>query len=145
MQGNGTGRHRRVLLGVNGLKAVIALVFIARPSAIEAWVGQTAHDPGGGVLLRAFGVRDLALAVGALRATDPVDRRRWLVAGGACDLVDAAVTIAAARRSPERMGAMATMTSAWAGASGVACLALAATERPGRLRESNRLPTSEGP
>lgn len=120
---------RKSVLGVNGLKASIAVVFLAYPRAIDAWVGPTASAPGGRVLLRAFGIRDLALAVGAMTAHDTGARRRWLIAGGASDLVDAAATLATARRSRDGLGRLATLTAAWAAASGIACIALAVTER----------------
>src|SRR5262245_58361723 len=98
MNGNAS-RHRKLVLGVNGLKAVIAVAFIVQPKAIDAWVGPTAHAGGGRVLLRAFGIRDLALALGALSAPDGRARQRWLVAGGVADLVDALATVSTARRS----------------------------------------------
>src|SRR5689334_19655069 len=88
---------RHGVLAVNGLKAAIAIVFLAYPSAMDAWVGTTARSPGGRVLLRSFGARDLALALGAMTAHDAHARRRWLVAGAGSDLVDAAATLASAR------------------------------------------------
>ena len=120
---------RKSVLGVNGLKASIAVVFLAYPKALDAWVGPTAEAAGGQVLLRAFGARDLALAIGAMTAHDARTRRHWLIAGGASDLVDAAATFTTARRSRHQLGQLTTVTAAWAAASGAVCLALAATER----------------
>jgi hypothetical protein len=120
---------RTSVLGVNGLKASIAVVFLVYPKAMDVWVGPTADAAGGRVLLRAFGARDLALALGAMTAHDARTRRRWLMAGGASDLVDAAATLATAPRSRHELGQLTTLTAAWAAASGIACLALAATER----------------
>ena len=125
MTRNRTDVHRSFVLGVNGLKAAIAVVFIVRPSVIEAWVGPTANDPGGRVLLRAFGIRDLFLAIGAMRARNALERRRWLIAGGACDLLDAVTTLTTTREARERMGSMTAVTTAWAALSGIVCLALA--------------------
>ena len=74
--------RRRAVVALNGLKAAIAIVFIVHPNVLEAWVGPIANTPGGRVLLRAFGIRDLSLALGAIAAHDSRSRRRWLAAGG---------------------------------------------------------------
>ena len=81
------------------------------------------------MLLRAFGIRDLALAIGAMTSPDAQTRRHWLIAGGVSDLVDAGATLATARHSRQELGRLTTLTAAWAATSGIACLALAATER----------------
>jgi hypothetical protein len=119
---------RPSVLGVNGLKASIAIVFLAYPRAMVAWVGPTADAAGGQVLLRAFGIRDLTLALGAITARGALARRRWLIAGGVSDIVDAVVTLTTARRSSQELGELTTLTAVWAAGSGIACLALAATE-----------------
>jgi len=117
---------RSGVLAINGLKAAIAIVFLVHPSAMDAWIGPTAQAHGGRVLLRSFGARDLALALGAMTARDVRARRCWLVAGAASDLVDSAATLAAARRARQELGPLSTLTAAWAAASGVSCLVLAA-------------------
>ena len=132
------GRPRTLVLGVKGLKAVIAVVFIAHPRAIEAWVGPTANQPGGHVLLRAFGVHDLSLAIGAIRAGSAVERRRWLVAGGTCDLLDAAATVATARTRRRGLGPMAMITGTWAALSGIACLASRSRNRSRTTKDTAR-------
>ena len=61
----------------------------------------TADPPGAGLALRLFGVRDAALAAGAL-AADPVVRRAALRTGVVVDAVDAVATLLALRAGAPR-------------------------------------------
>ena len=74
----------------------IGLVAVVRPElAARSWLGRAADgDTAARVLGRALGGRDVALALGALRADDPVELRRWVGLGGLADAVDAVATIA---------------------------------------------------
>ncbi len=55
------------------------------------------RNPQAPYLARLFGVRDVALAVGALQTTGAA-QRQWLQLGVACDLADALAAIAGGRR-----------------------------------------------
>ncbi len=84
-------------VGVGGV-AVLAPRVMAKP-----WIGERGNDPLAAVLARALGGRDLALGLGVLMAS----RRRqslrgWVEAGALADLVDAAVTLVAFGRLPNR-------------------------------------------
>jgi hypothetical protein len=84
-------------VGVGGV-AVLAPRVMANP-----WIGERGNDPLAAVLARALGGRDLALGVGVLMASrrgQPL--RGWVEAGALADLVDAAVTLAAFGRLPNR-------------------------------------------
>lgn len=59
------------------------------------WIGREARRPAVQLALRALGVRDAALGVGALlTSNDPARQRIWLAAGAISDLVDMAATLA---------------------------------------------------
>jgi hypothetical protein len=84
-------------VGVGGV-AVLAPRVMAKP-----WIGERGNDPMAAVLARALGGRDLALGLGVLMASrggQPL--RGWVEAGALADLVDAAVTLAAFGRLPNR-------------------------------------------
>src|SRR4051794_17298264 len=53
-------------------------------------------NPGASYPVRLFGVRDVALGIGALR-TSGAERRRWLQVGLLCDVVDVAAAGLAAK------------------------------------------------
>jgi hypothetical protein len=70
----------RVLFGVG---------FIAFPGSGRTWVGKVAERPGAQVLARALGVRDLALAVGALAALgNGGSAKPWFAGQLAADVTD---------------------------------------------------------
>jgi len=72
---------------------------------------------------RLFGVRDIALAAGAL-ATNGASRRLWWRLGIVCDLADAAAGVLGVRSGgPKRANVMATMTALAAVGLGAAALA----------------------
>jgi hypothetical protein len=71
--------------------------YLVAPGSAGSWVGRTASKPGGRVLVRALGARDLALAGGALRAVlrrKPKDSARWMLAQAVADGADLAATLA---------------------------------------------------
>ena len=96
-----------------GRTAVGAALLVA-PGMARAWVGEPATRPGGKVLTRALGMRDLALGVGLLRAVGE-DREvgRWLGAGVLADGADLAATLLAWERLPSvgRVGVTAAAAS----------------------------------
>jgi hypothetical protein len=65
------------------------------------WIGASGLAPGVRVLTRALGIRDVALGMGLLRATElGQDDHSWLVLGAASDAVDALATLASFHHLP---------------------------------------------
>jgi hypothetical protein len=93
-------------------RAATGLALMLLPGTLgRAWIGPAAREPGGQVMLRAVGARDVALGFGALRAAQrgaPV--RGWVEAGMLADTVDALAMLAAFRRlsGPGRFLVLAT-------------------------------------
>lgn len=74
-----------------------ALVVLPGPAG-AGWIGPSAHEPATKVALRALGVRDAVLGIGALQAISqgtPV--RPWVQAGVLSDVVDLAASVLAVR------------------------------------------------
>jgi hypothetical protein len=97
-----------------GLTAVAAPKLVARP-----WIGTEAGGLGAAVLGRALGGRDIALGLGLLMAARR-DRplRGWTEAGALADLVDAATTVWAFGRLPERGRLVVLASTVTAGIAG---------------------------
>ena len=75
---------------------------LAAPGAVgRPWIGEAVATPGGAVLMRALGVRDLLLGAIAAHVVDrgPVAARA-AQANAVADLVDFAATLAARRSLP---------------------------------------------
>jgi hypothetical protein len=88
------------------------------------WIGASGRAPGVRVLTRALGIRDVALGMGLLRATElGHDEHSWLVLGAASDAVDALATLAAFRHLP-RLRRWIIVASA----AGAASTAMAASQ-----------------
>jgi hypothetical protein len=90
---------------------------------------DTANNPQSPYLARLFGVRDLALGVGALTSTGE-SRRRWLTLALACDAADAAAGVFAGRAG--YLGKLPTAVVTAAALAGVAMgvAALAGDDAP---------------
>jgi hypothetical protein len=71
-------------------RVAVGGAFVAAPSAAGAtWVGRGAASPEARVLAIAFGVRDLAIGLGAAWALGGGGRARpWLLAGALSDAAD---------------------------------------------------------
>lgn len=111
-----------VAAGRAGL-GVAALLWPSVPG--RPWVGPVADEPGGRVLARALGARDLALGLGALAAAgmahaDARPAGAWFAAGALSDALDVAVTAAAWRRLPPRTRWLVAASAAGAAAAGTA-------------------------
>lgn len=110
----------------------IGLAAVAAPGWMGGiWVGRVAKRPDAQVMVRAFGVRDIALGaatLGALRAAGPggVGFRVLTGLGVAVDLVDAASTLAARDDLPDAR--VSAGVAGLAAATGVAILASAADD-----------------
>jgi hypothetical protein len=100
-----------------GRVAIGASMVLTPTTAARPWIGDVAREPAARVMVRAFGIRDLALGAGLAAAVARGDReagRAWLVAGVASDAVDAAATLLAWRHLPRagRLLTLAVATSA---------------------------------
>jgi hypothetical protein len=86
--------QRDIVRALAGLRLAIGVGAWATPRLAGRLFGLDADsNPQSPYLARLFGVRDIALAWGAL-GSDPNVRRQWLVAGLACDAADAAAGVA---------------------------------------------------
>jgi hypothetical protein len=93
-------------------RILIGLAMCVAPGIQTAWIGRDAKRTGAQVVIRALGIRDLALGVGTMAAADsPGDLRRWLMLSGACDAVDFAATTTLPP-SPQRTGVLGLASSA---------------------------------
>ena len=89
------GARAAIGLLQGGRAAIGAALLVAPVAAGEPWVGAEAETPGGQVLLRALGARDLLLGLAAMRAArrgDPASAAGWCTALAACDIVDGVAT-----------------------------------------------------
>jgi hypothetical protein len=88
---------QKKLARTNGIgRAVIGATLTLAPAlATRGWIGdKAASGPGGQVLGRALGIRDLVIGAGLLWAQDRKEpEHAWLVAAAAADTVDAAATL----------------------------------------------------
>jgi hypothetical protein len=116
--------------GVNQKSAVSALAGLRVAVGVASWTtprlagrlfGLDAQaNPQSPYLARLFGVRDVALAWGAL-TTEGEARRQWLIAGVACDAADALAGVAGGR-----VGYLPKLTSVLVSGTALAALALGA-------------------
>jgi hypothetical protein len=123
---------------------------IARPARVgSAWIGADAERPAVETALRAVGIRDLALAAGALALAPEGERvRACLLATAASDCADVAATLVAGDAIPRRAR---VGTVAIAGAAALAGAALRsaaggdARERPSGVDEALASRSATGP
>lgn len=91
--------HRQILrILATGRIVVGAALTVAPGLAGGRWIGPIAADPRVKVMVRAMGIRDLALGAGllhALGAGEPA--ATWARLGALSDVVDTAATIAGAK------------------------------------------------
>jgi hypothetical protein len=107
-----------------GLRVVVGVASWTTPRLAGRLFGLDAEaNPQSPYLARLFGVRDVALAWGAL-SSDGEARRQWLLAGLACDAADVLAGIAGGRRGylPKGTSALVSGTAVSAVALGAAAL-----------------------
>jgi hypothetical protein len=107
-----------------GLRLAVGLASWSAPRVAGSLFGLDAEaNPQAPYLARLFGVRDAALAWGALNREGEA-QRQWLLAGLACDLADALAGIAGGRRGylPKLTCVLVTGTALGAAALGSAAL-----------------------
>ena len=110
-----------------------ALVSTRTAIGVSSWVApglagrafglDVAGNPQAPYLARLFGVRDIALGVGAQQTTGDA-RRLWLKLGIACDVADAAAGVISSRDGslPKVSAALVTATAIVAAGLGIAAL-----------------------
>jgi hypothetical protein len=86
--------RRKIALVLSRGRCVVGLASIFLPGLVgRVWVGRS--DPAVRAVVRAVGIRDLALGVGALTAVKEEQHdAEWLSMGAACDGFDALVSLA---------------------------------------------------
>jgi len=120
--------RRRTVIVYASLRIAYALGLLGAPGRIaRPWLGADASRPAAQVALRGLGMRDLAMAGGALVAAAKGEPARWwLAACAAGDAADLAGTLGAdGARLPRRTK---SGTLAAAGGFGAAAAALAIWE-----------------
>ena len=125
--------NRLIAAGIGGGRIAIGVSFLSSPVRFLRMIGlDTASATRVTWLARTAGVRDVVLGVGTLVvAVTGRSDTSWLLAGAACDAVDALVTGAAARegRISRVRGALVTAGAVASVAAGIAAFA-AGRSRP---------------
>jgi hypothetical protein len=113
--------HRSLArLGAAGRVAVGAALLVAPQRVTSGWTGEDGATPGGRLLGRALGARDLVLGlgvIGALGRGDPA-ARDWIRASAVADTVDAVATTVALRNVPTRSAAAILLLAAGSAVAG---------------------------
>jgi hypothetical protein len=105
-------------------RIVIGVAFLANTNQASArWIGDEAAGADGGVMARAFGVRDIALGAATISAGRGGNLRTLLALGILCDVVDCAATLAAGEKIPQQARVVSAAVAAGAALNGVALLA----------------------
>lgn len=116
--------RKSAISGLAGLRMAIGVGSWATPRVSGKLFGlDAAANPQAPYLGRLFGVRDFALAWGALNSEGDA-QRQWLLAGLACDVADALAGIAGGRGGylPKLTSALVTGTALSAAALGAVAL-----------------------
>ena len=105
-------------------RIVVGVAFLANTNQASArWIGDEAAGADGGVMARAFGVRDIALGAATISAGRGGNLRTLLALGILCDVVDCAATLAAGEKIPQQARVLTAAVAAGAALNGVALLA----------------------
>jgi hypothetical protein len=119
--------NRLIAVGIGGSRVAVGVSFLSSPVTFLRLIGlDTASATRVTWLARTAGVRDVVLGVGTIvAAVTGRDDTSWLLAGAACDAVDAVVTGAAARegRISRIRGALVAAGAVASVVAGVAALA----------------------
>jgi hypothetical protein len=120
--------RERTVIAYAGLRIVYALGLLGAPGRVaRPWLGEDASRPAAEVALRGLGMRDLAVAGGALVAAAKGEPARWwLAACAAGDAADLAATLGADGARLPRRAKPGTLAAA--GGFGAAAAALALWE-----------------
>jgi hypothetical protein len=116
--------RKSTISALAGLRVAVGVASWSTPRLAGRLFGLDAQaNPQSPYLARLFGVRDVALAWGALTSTGE-SQRQWLVAGLACDVADALAGVAGARGGylPQVTAVLVTSTALSAAALGASAL-----------------------
>lgn len=116
--------QRDPVLALSALRLLVGVSSWLTPRLAGRLFGLDAKaNPQSPYLARLFGARDVALAWGTM-TTEGETRRRWLMAGLACDLADAAAGAAGGRRGylPKLTSALVTGVALIAAGLGASAL-----------------------
>lgn len=94
---------RTVVAAIALGRLVLGTALVATPKKVvgPGWIGAEAERPAAGVLLRAVGARDVAIAVGTLLALKQGSSLKpWIVGGALADGTDFVATLAAGQALP---------------------------------------------
>lgn len=97
--------HRSVARITAAGRVAIGAALLAAPRAVTGgWTGSDAAGPGGRLLARAVGVRDLTLGLGVIASLNRGDAHAadWVRASATADVGDAVATALAYRHLPRR-------------------------------------------
>ena len=91
--------HRQLLRTISAGRVIVGATLVLLPgTTVSRLVGPLAREPGVKVLIRALGVRDLAIGAGTLHAlANGEPARDWGLAGAAGDLMDGVAALLAIR------------------------------------------------
>ena len=116
--------RQQLINGLSALRLAVGVSSWATPRTAGKLFGLDADaNPQAPYLARLFGIRDVALAWGALSSTGSA-QRQWLVAGLACDAADAVAGIVGGRAGylPQVTSVLVTGTALSAALLGAAAL-----------------------
>ena len=120
---------KTIAVGLGASRTLFGVSNVARPQAARAnWIGRAARKPGAQVMIRAQGMRDIALGGGAVRAAargGGPELRAWMVAHAASDLTDLVATWMARDDLPKRRARFAMAVAAISTLAGGAAAAKA--------------------
>ena len=104
---------RLAMKGLGAGRLAIGLGMLAAPTALgEPWVGASAREDGGKVVVRSLGAREVLLGFMAMHvasAEDPLIAARWAAAIALCDVVDGVASAGARGRMGPRNDAVVAL------------------------------------
>jgi hypothetical protein len=116
---------RAANVGFGLSRVLFGVVAGSAPQAIgRTWIGDEAERERTKVILRALGVRDIALGAGTIEAALADRAAPWLAVSVLADLGDAVSTMLAREQLPRRGVVTTSVVAGSAAAAGLALLAL---------------------
>jgi hypothetical protein len=132
---------REIALSQARGRMVVGAALVLAPGLAKRWIGDQAEHPAVKVVTRALGVRDFALGLGAAIAIDRgVPARGWFEAAALSDAVDLVATLLGGDAISD---SSRNAVVAIAGASSLACVALARAVDDAPIPEHVHAPEAE--